>query len=186
MVTIGSLWLAIVLSAVLVFVASALVWMVLPHHKADFKKLPDEDGAIAALRPQNLAPGQYNIPHAASQAELANPDVKAKFEAGPVAFMTVLPNGVPAMGGRLVQSFIYYLVVSALAAYMVTRTVAPDADYLAVFRVVGTVTWVAYSWGVVQDAIWFGRPWSFVWKQMGDGFLYALLTAGVFGWQWPG
>ena len=39
---------------------------------------------------------------------------------------------------------------------------------------------------VVQDAIWFGRPWSSAWKVLGDALLYGLMTAGVFGWLWPG
>ncbi len=62
MVTIASLWLSLLLATVLVWIASALVWMVLPHHKSDYRRLPDEDGARAALTP-DLAPGQYMIPH---------------------------------------------------------------------------------------------------------------------------
>ena len=41
------------------------------------------------------------------------------------------------------------------------------------------------SMTTVPDAIWFGRPWSFVMKGQFDALLYALLTAGVFGWMWP-
>ncbi len=37
MVTLGSLWLPIVLSAVVVFFASWLMHMVLPHHWTDWK-----------------------------------------------------------------------------------------------------------------------------------------------------
>ena len=186
MVMIGSLWLAILLSAVIVFVVSAMVWMVLPHHKSDFKQLPDEAAAVAALRAQNLEPGVYNIPHVMDPKEVANPDVQERFEKGPVGFLTVVPNGVPNMGKSLVRVFIFYLVVGSMVAYVVTRTVAPGAHYLEVFRVAGTVAWLAYAFGSVQDAIWFGKPWSHIWKNMADGFLYALLTAGVFGWQWPG
>ena len=58
MVTITDLWLAILPSAIIVWVASAIIGMVLPHHKKDFASLPDEDAAINALRPQNLKPGQ--------------------------------------------------------------------------------------------------------------------------------
>ena len=63
MVTIGALWLPILLSAVAVWVASAVIWMVMPHHKSDFRKLPDEDAALRALTPQRLVPGQYSIPY---------------------------------------------------------------------------------------------------------------------------
>ena len=184
MIPIVSLWLAILLSAVVVFVVSAVVWMALPHHKSDFKELPDEAAAAATLRAQNLSPGVYNIPHVVDQKELANPEVAARFTDGPVGFLTILPNGVPNMGKNLGRVFVFYLVVGVMVAYLVTRTVEPGAPYLAAFRVAGTTAWLAYSFGPIQDAIWFGKPWSHVWKNMGDGLIYALFTAGIFGWQW--
>lgn len=185
MVTIGSLWLAILLSGIIVWLASFLIWVVLPHHKKDYRKFPDEDATIAALKPQNLTPGQYNLPHVPDMKDLKKPEVQKKFNEGPIGFFTVLPNGVPSMGKNMVLSFIYYLVVGFLLAYLATRTLSPEATYLSVFRVVGFGAWLAYGWGVVQDAIWFGRPWSFVVKHLIDSLVYALLTAGVFGWLWP-
>lgn len=184
MVPIAWLWLAILLSAVAVFVVSAVVWMVMPHHKSDFKKLPDEAAAAATLRAQNLQPGVYNIPHVVDQKELATPEVAARFTDGPVGFFTVVPNGIPNMGKNLARVFVFYLVVGGMVAYMVTRTVDAGDHYLAAFRIAGTTAWLAYSFGGIQDAIWFGKPWSHVWKNMADGFLYALITAGIFGWQW--
>lgn len=184
MIPIASLWLAILLSAVVVFVLSALVWMVLPHHKSDFKALPDEAAAVAALRPQNLAPGVYNIPHVEDPKELEKPEVAARFQEGPVGYFTVQPRGVPRMGKNMALSFLFYLVVGVVVAYMVTRTVEPGGSYLSAFRVAGTTAWLAYSFATVQDAIWFGKPWNHVWKNMADGLLYALFTAGIFGWQW--
>ena len=50
MVPLTSLWLPILLSAVVVFAASSIIHMVLPYHRNDFKKLPDEEGFLAALR----------------------------------------------------------------------------------------------------------------------------------------
>ena len=78
MVTIASLWLAILLSAGIVWIASFLVWAVLPYHKSDYKGLPDEEAALKALTPQNLAPGQYNIPHVSSREEIKKPEVIKK------------------------------------------------------------------------------------------------------------
>ena len=185
MIGIDSLWLAILLSAVAVWFASAAIWMVLPHHKTDYKGLPDEDAARQTLRPPNLAPGQYNIPHLASMKEMREPESRQKFEEGPVAFITVLPNGAPPMGRNMTLSFVFYLVVGIFVAYVAGRTLTPDAEYLAVFRLTGVVAWAAYGFAVIQDAIWFGRPWSSVIKALFDAFVYALLTAGVFGWLWP-
>ena len=185
MVTISSLWMAILLSAVFVWIASAIVWMVLPHHKSDYGALPDEEAGRNALGSQKLPPGQYNIPHMSSMAELKTPEGKAKFDNGPVAFLTVVPNGVPPMGIKMVLSFVFFLIVSLLVAYVAGRTLEPGAGYLGVFRVVGAVAWLAYGIAVIQDAIWFGRPWSSVAKTLLDAFIYANITAGTFGWLWP-
>lgn len=185
MITIDSLWLAILLSAVVVWIASALVWMVLPHHKSDYKGLPDEEAVRNALTPQNLAPGQYNIPHLIARDDMKQPEGRKKFEEGPVGFITILPRGIPAMGKNMVLTFVYYLVVGAIIAYVASRTLAPGDEYLAVFRVTGTVAWLAYGAAIIPDAVWFGRPWSAVGKHIIDALAYGLLTGGVFGWLWP-
>ncbi len=122
MVGIASLWLAILFSAVIVWFASALIWMVLPHHKADYKALPDEDAARTALQPQSLAPGQYNIPHLTSMKEMKLPEAQQKFAEGPVAFITVLPNGAPPMGRNMAISFVFTsLSVSSSLTWQVAR-----------------------------------------------------------------
>ncbi len=184
MVTIGALWLPILLSGIAVWMVSAFIWMILPHHKSDFAKLPDEDAVLQALAPQQLAPGQYSIPYAPSRSDLT-PETIRKFEEGPVGFFAVVPSGAPTMGGKIVLSFVFYLVISVIVAYLASRTLDPGADYLAVFRVTGTVAWLAYGTATVPDAIWFGRPWSVVVKGMLDATVFALLTAGFFGWGWP-
>ena len=63
MITIASLWLAILVASVIVWIASALIWTVMPHHKSDYKGLPDEEAARQALSPQDLKPGMYYIPY---------------------------------------------------------------------------------------------------------------------------
>ncbi len=116
MITIGSLWLAIVLSSVLVWIASALIWMALPHHKTDFKGLPNEEAARQALSAQSLAPGQYDIPHCTSAKDMQQPEIMRKFNEGPVSMITILPNQPPPMGKNLVLTVVFYLVVSTLVA----------------------------------------------------------------------
>lgn len=185
MVTLGALGLPILLSAVVVWIASAIVWMVLPHHKTDFKGLPNEEALRSALRPQNLAPGQYNFPHIPSRQAMKQPEIVRKFEEGPVGLLTLFPSGLPKMGKAMGLSFGYYVVIGFFVAYVAGRTLAAGADYLSVFRVAGTVAWLGYGWAAVPDAIWLGRPWSSVAKHLADALLYGLLTAGVFGWLWP-
>jgi hypothetical protein len=185
MVTILSLWLPILISAVLVWIASAIIWTVLPHHKSDYKGLPDEEAARNALLPQNLKPGQYDIPHIASRDEVKKPGVLKKFNDGPAGFLTVVPKGLPSMAKGMILSFIYYLVIGVIVAYVASRSLGIGAKYLSVFRLTGVVSWLAYGFGIFQDSIWFGRPWSSSFKHVLDTLVYGLLTAGVFGWLWP-
>ncbi|MGI9325903.1 MAG: hypothetical protein ACR2PZ_11835 [Pseudomonadales bacterium] len=178
-----SLWLPIVLSAVAVFFASSLVWMVVQYHNSDWSKLPDEEATRAALK--GVAPGQYSVPYAASNEARKSAEWQEKCQQGPTAMLVVLPAGLPAMGKQLGQWFIYCLIISFLVAYVTSTTVPAGADYLLVFRIAGTVGVLAYAGAAAQGSIWFGHTWSRTVKDIIDGLIYGLLTAGVFGWLWP-
>lgn len=86
------------------------------------------------------------------------------------------------MGPKLVMMFAYNVLVAILCAYFVSRTAAPDAEYLAIFRISGAVAFVAYGMAFVQESIWFGRPWRATFNTFLDALIYSLLTGGVFGW----
>lgn len=181
-VSLWSLWLPIVLSAVVVFIASSAVWMLLQYHNSDWRKLPDEEAARVALK--GTEPGQYSVPNAASSAERKNPEWREKYKQGPAVMLVVIPHGSLAMGKQMAQWIIYCLAISVLVAYVASVTVPAGADYLRVFRVAGTVAVLAYAGAVPMNAIWFGHRWSATAKDVLDGVIYGLLTAGVFGWLW--
>jgi hypothetical protein len=183
MVSLVSLWLPIVLSAVAVFILSSLVWMVFPWHRKDYAPLPDEAAARGALR--GVAPGAYTVPHMADRSALQDPEYKKKLEEGPVGFVTILPNGDPSMSRSLAQWFVWTLFVSCTVAYVVSRSVPGGVGFTLPFQIGSTVAWMAYAWATVQDGIWFGRPWPHVVKQLFDGLLYALATGALFGWLYP-
>jgi len=50
MVPLSALWLPILLSAVIIFVASSIMHMLLRYHASDYSQLPDEDNILSALR----------------------------------------------------------------------------------------------------------------------------------------
>jgi hypothetical protein len=178
--TIMTLWQPILASAVIVFLASAVIWMVMPWHKPEWSKTTDEEEVRSALR--GLAPGRYNIPHCTDQKALGDPDIQQKFKDGPIAYITIVKTGIPNMGPNMVMMFAYNVIVAIVCAYFVSRTVAPDADYLAIFRISGAVAFVAYGMAFVQDSVWFGRPWRATINTFLDALIYSLLTGGVFGW----
>jgi hypothetical protein len=185
MVTIVALWLPIVVSAVIVFIASSLLHMVLPFHKSDWAGIPREDDVMAALRKAGVKPGDYMMPHSSSMAAMKDPAFVEKFTRGPVAVMTIMPGGPPAMGSQLAQWFVYCLIVGVLAAYIAGRALQPGAHYLSVFRFAGATAFFAYSVGLWQNSIWYKRKWSTTIKSTIDGLIYGLLTGGTFGWLWP-
>ena len=179
------LWLPILLSAVCVFVASSLIHMVLKWHNSDYKALSNEDEVRAAIRKGSPQPGQYVLPHCADHKEMGKPDMLAKYTEGPVAMLMVNPNGPPAMGAAMGKWFAFSVLVAFTAAYLASRTLAPGTHYLQVFRVVGAVSFVAYGFGSIPNAIWMGKPWGSVMKDLADALIYGMLSAGVFGWLWP-
>jgi hypothetical protein len=185
MVSLGSLWLPIIISAVLVFITSSLIHMVLKYHASDYKPLPNEDAVRAAIRSGSPKPAQYVIPYCSSMKEMESPAMKQKLAEGPVAVMNVRPLGAHGMGPALGQWFVYSLIVSFFIAYIAAHTILPNTRYLEVFRVVGAIGFLAYAAGQVPAAIWMGKPWSIAWKEVFDGLLYGLVTAGTFGWLWP-
>ncbi|HEX2218219.1 MAG TPA: hypothetical protein VHG35_05405 [Gemmatimonadales bacterium] len=181
----GALWLPIVLSAVLVFIVSAIVHMVLKYHNRDYRKLPNEDAVRAALRAGNPEPRQYVIPYAAEMKEMESPEMKQKYLEGPIGVLNLRRPGPPTMGPMLVQWFLFTLMVSLFVGYVAAHAIAPGVPYLEVFRIVGAVAFLAYAAGQIPASIWMGKPWSVTAKDVFDGLLYGLVTAGTFGWLWP-
>ena len=185
MVPLISLWLPILLSAVFVFVVSSIIHMLLPYHRNDFGKIPSEDGVMEALGKFGIPPGDYVIPHAGNPKAMGSPEFIEKVNKGPVAFMTVMKTGHPSMAGSLVLWFLYSIVVAIFAAYITGRTQGPGTDYLTVFRFAGCTAFAGFALALLQNSIWYKRKWSTTFKSMFDGLLYALVTAGTFGWLWP-
>ena len=186
MVTILSLWLPILVAAVLVFVASSIIHMALGYHANDYGKLPNEHGVMDALRPFGIPPGEYVFPKPDSQKQMSEPEFQEKMKSGPMAFVTVLPSAVPKMGGQLVLWFVYCVIVGVFAAYITSRAVGPEPAYLEVFRFAGATAFFCYTVAGWQASIWYKRAWSTTVKNTLDGLVYALLTAGAFGWLYPG
>src|SRR5262245_11331819 len=185
MVSLTSLWLPIVLSAVVVFFASFIVHMLLPYHRTDFKKLPSEDELMDALRRFNVPPGDYMAPRANGPSAMRDPAFLEKFKRGPVFTATFMPGGAPTMGPQLAQYFVHCLVVSLFAGYLASRALPAGAEYLRVSQIASTAAFLAYAMSKWSDFIWYRRALSTTVKVTIDGVIYGLLTGGVFGWLWP-
>jgi hypothetical protein len=184
MVPLAALWLPILVSAVVVFIASSIMHTVLPYHRGDYRQLPDEDKLLVALRAAGLTRGLYIFPFG-THKDMKTPAMQEKYKQGPVGMMTVFPVGPPAMPKFLAQWFGYCLIIAFFVAYLTGHTVGSGAQYLVVFRVAGTAAFMAYGLGQLSNAIWKGQTWGMTTKEVVDGLVYGLLTAGAFGWLWP-
>jgi hypothetical protein len=184
-VTLASLWVPIIVSAVIVFAASSVIHMAPLWHRGDYPKMPREAEALDALRPLGIPPGDYFVPRASGMQEMRSSEFKDKLSRGPVAVLTVMPNGQIHMGRNMVQWFVFLIVVGVFSAYIAGRTLAAGTPYLRVFQIVGATAFMGYALALCELSIWYRRSWSLTLKSSFDGLIYAALTAGTFGWLWP-
>ncbi len=185
MVSIMSLWLPILVSSVIVFLASFVLHMVLTYHYKDFAGIPNEDKVMDAIRGFNIPAGEYMFPRAASAKDMKSPEFTAKVEKGPGIIMTIWPGGRPSMTTSLAQWFVYSVVIGVFAAYVAGRALPAGAPYLSVFRFVGFTAFACYAVASWSESIWYKRSWTKTFRNTIDGLIYGLLTAGTFGWLWP-
>jgi hypothetical protein len=180
------LWLPILLSAVVVFVISSLVHMVLKWHASDYGSFTNEDAICAAIRAGNPAPGRYVFPQCKEMKDMATEPMQRKYREGPVGHITIIPSGLPNMGKYLGLWFVWSLVIAAVTAYVTSKLVGFDPyQAMRAAKVAGAITFIAHGFGTVTESIWMGRPWSGSIKYLLDAALYALGTAAVFYFLWP-
>lgn len=178
------LWLPILLSAAVVWIISAVVWTAMPHHKQDFIRLPDEDGFMDDLRKSGIKPGNYVFPDFRGSETMKSEKVQKALEHGPVGHLSLWPTPL-TMGGKLVATFIVYLVVSILIAYL-TRVALPGAaPFAKVFQVAGTAGILAYCFSFIPNAVWFGSYKRTIVANFVDGIAYGFITGAIFAWRWP-
>ncbi|HYC72532.1 MAG TPA: hypothetical protein VEB66_15085 [Opitutaceae bacterium] len=179
-----SLWLPILLSAVVVFVISSLVHMVFKWHAADYGRFENEEAIRVAIRGAHPAPGRYVIPFCGGMKDMASEAMKQKYAEGPVGHVTMLPNGQPNMGKYLGMWFLLSVLVSAVAAFLAVKAYGLGAPALGAAKMAGAVAFVGYGFGTLQESVWMGRPWSATIKYLIDAALYAVGTAAVFYFLW--
>jgi len=184
MISIAELWLPVLLTSVVVFFASAIIWMLLPHHKKDIQFLKDgEDEYIKTLESIRLKPGLYMYPGCDS-TDMKTDEGKAKWNAGPWGMLTIY-GGKPNFGMNLAKTFLAFLAITIFVAYITGISVAPGADYIHVFRVAGTTAILGHCMGGLVGDTFMGKPTRFMITDFIDGIVYALITAGILASMWP-
>lgn len=179
------LWQPILLGAFLAWMASALIHVALKYHASDYRPLSNEDEVRSAVRNGAPSLGVHSVPYCVEMEQMKDEAMQRKFSEGPVAFVTVFPNGMPNMGKLIGQQIVYFLVGCALVAYCATMALEPGAAYMSVFRFIATTAFLTFGWALIPFSIWYGHLWSTTVKYLFDALIYGLLVAGSFAWLWP-
>lgn len=168
-----SLWLPILLSGIAVFVASAIAWMALPFHRTEWQSLPNAAETFPSIAKMGIAPGQYIFPGMDDDPE--------RQKSGPWGTLSIWV-GQPSMGMNMLQSLVFYWFASFCIAYLATLAIPSGADFMKVFRFVGTAGILTYCFAGIPNGIWFKR--KLLWDVV-DGIAFALLTGVIFALLWP-
>ena len=186
------LWLPIVLSAAAVWIVSTIFGMPFLHHKNDFIGLPaaQEDALMASLRSSGIKAGNYLFPDFRTREAMESDKVKKALEHGPVGHLSVWPTPL-TMGGKLAATFVVYLVVSTLIAYL-TRVALPSLppaaaphSFARIFQIAATAGILAYCFSSIPGAIWWGSYRRTIVANFTDGVIYGAMTGAIFAWRWP-
>jgi hypothetical protein len=179
----SDLWLPIILVTIVLFFASFVAWMVLPHHFGDWKRLEHEKEIMDAVLRHNIAAGNYMFPHPETKQQQNSAEFQARYARGPRGVLTLWK--VPNMGVNLGLTVLFFFVTTAMIAY-VTHVACPPrgsgVDFWKVFRVSGTIGMLVHGSSGVLNAIWFRRR---IGTDIIDGIVYGLLLGLIMGWLWP-
>lgn len=199
------LWLPILLSGVGVWIASAIAWMAIGHHKKDRDAIPNEQEFMDTITRLNLRPGNYGFPDFCQHDKLPRKErmdaLKALYDKHPQGLLRVW---APAnMGANMLLTFLFYLVTSAVIAYLgwaalphgggvpavPSAGAAPGADgsamFWKVFQVLGTAGILAYCFATFPHDLWFQKKRRAMAMDWIDGIVFGLITGLVFAWFWP-
>ncbi len=185
---ITALWLPILVSAVAVFVACAVGWMVIGHHNKDYKTFPKAEELVGHLKAWNAPHGSYMFP-TACEGGTAEERKKARERMfkDPTGLIVIMR---PAnMGLNMLATFSVNVLVSVLIAYVGWNTLAhgpgAGASFGQVFQVLGTVGVLAYTASSIPNGIWYQMPRRAMLMNFIDGVVSGLMTGAIFSAMWP-
>lgn len=177
------LWLPILLNGIVLFFASFIAWVVLPHHFGDKKKLPNEDALMDFIRSQNLPAGNYMFPYGTHKADQNTEEFMEKYAAGPRGLVDIYD--MPSMPMNMVKTVIFFLITSAIIGYITHVACPPGAEgnsFMKIFRMAGTVGILTHASSGVLNGIWFRKR---LFTDIIDGIVFGLILGLIFALLWP-
>jgi hypothetical protein len=174
-----ALWLPILLTGIVLFFASFVAWTVLKHHESDFSKLPDEDQFMSTVRGMNLPAGSYMFPYMTHEQN-KDPAMIERYTAGPRGKLVVWDT--PNMGRNLAMTFVYFLVVAAITAYIAKAALPTEGvGFGKAFQVTSAIGILVYGSSGLLNAVWFPRR---ILMDVLDGIAYGVIMGLIFALLW--
>jgi hypothetical protein len=178
--TVYDLWFPILVSGLVTHILSTLAWMIMPHHKPEWQKLPIEDELHTLLTKNKAAAGQFIFPFARNPQEERAADYQDKVRQcrGMLILWATPANMGKAIGLTLLGFFVIAFVIGYLASLAMSR----DADFMRVLQFVTTAGLLAHVAANFPHVFWFRRKIA---MEVLDGVIYALATGLIFAALWP-
>lgn len=180
----SALGIPILVAGISVFIASFFAWVVVGHHRSDWSELPEEEKTVEMIQRSGAKAGQYLFPMTRTKEQMNDRVKQDRLQSGPWGTVNVWAR--PAnMPRNLLHSFIFYVTTSFFVAYLGTLALDPGASFSKVFQVTGTAGILAYAFGGIPNAIWFGTHFRAAMMDVIDGICFGLITGLVFAFMWP-
>lgn len=179
-----ALWIPILISAVAVWITSAIAWMALGHHNKDFKSLPTEaERELKAwVKKHNVESGVYGYPNFHESKNRPKEEMAALMKE-PMGMLRVW--ALKGMAKPMIYGFLFMIFICVLIGYLGYVALPRGTEFMQVFRVLGTAGVLAHCCGGVIGNMWFQESKRAMVLNFIDGVVYGLITGAVFAWLWP-
>ncbi|MCM2372631.1 hypothetical protein [Aporhodopirellula aestuarii] len=178
--TVFDLWLPIVLSGLATHILSTLNWMVFPHHKPEWQKLPAEDQLQDMVVLEKIPAGQYMLPFTDRPEEMKSEAFQGK--QAKCTGMLILWERPINMMSAIGKTIAFFMVAAFVIGYLASLALAPGASFGTVMQFVVTAGLLTHCAAHFPHVFWFKRRIA---MELLDGVVYAVVTGLIFAIVWP-
>lgn len=174
------LWLPILLTGLATHVLSTIAWMLLPHHRPEWNRLPVEEELVDLLHARQVPANQYMFPYAASQPEMQSDAYRSR--QAKCRGMLILWPTPPNMGAAIGQTLAWFFFAAFSLGYLASIALVPGESFLKVFRFMTMAGLLTYCYAHFPHVFWFRRRTA---MELLDGAAFALAAGLIFAACWP-
>lgn len=168
-----------ILGGIVLFVWSAIAWMIIPWPGDPLRSFTSEDAVLQAIRANAPRSGNYLLPNEPTrtpgmtdeQYKKAQQEAMNKMTQSSMIFASVRLEPMGSMGKYLATGFVTQLVLALLATFLLMQT--SSLSYSARVLFVTTIGVIIFAGGHLDEWNW----WSF-----SNAYMGMQLGAIVIGW----